>query len=107
MQKIQEQAISLFFDYRFKNGQEALLTKDLICKKLGISIYQLDKILNNYYADLDKSNVFSQAWTQVHPNSYTLPKKQSFIDSIVKSEHEKQIRQQLKENNNFSGGVAV
>ena len=106
-QKIQKQAISLFFHHRFKNGQEALLKKDLICKRLEISLNELDHILDNYYAELDKANVFSLMWTQTHPNSYTLPKKQSFIDSIVKKEHEKQIRQQLKEKSCLEGGVAV
>jgi hypothetical protein len=102
MQKISDQVISLFF-----NSKYSCLKKQTICKRLNISIYELDRILDNYYAELDKSNVFSQAWTQVHQNSYMIPKKQSFIDSIVQSEHEKQIRQRLKEKSCLEGGVAV
>jgi hypothetical protein len=98
MQKIREQVISLFF-----NGKYSCIQKQTICKRLKISIYELDRILDNYYAELDKSNVFSQAWTQVHPNSYTKPKKQSFIDAIVRQ----QKSQLKKEKDCFDGGVAV
>ena len=106
-QKIQNQAISLFFNYKYKNGQDAFLTKDLICQKLNISIYELDRIIESYYAGMERDNVFSLAWTNSHQNSYTLPKKQSFIDFIVKKEHDKHARQQLKENTNFERGVTV
>ena len=106
--EIQKQAISLFFHHRFKNGQEALLKKDLICKRLEISLNELDHILDNYYAEPDKANVFSLMWTQAYPNSYTLPQKTSFIDFIVKKEHVKLQKSQLKENKDqFEGGIAV
>jgi hypothetical protein len=97
MQKISEQVISLFF-----NSKYSCLKKRTICKRLNISIYELDRILDTYYADLDKVNVFSQA---AHPNSYTLPKKQSFIDSIVRQQGQKQLIK--KEKDLFDGGVAV
>ena len=45
-------------------------------------------------------------WIKEYPNSYTLPKKQSFIDFIVKQEYEKQTQQQLKETICFDGGVS-
>jgi len=98
-----QEIINLFFD----GHGETCYTKEQVAKKVNISIYELDHILDAYYADLDKSNVFSRAWTQVHPNSYTLPKKQSFIDFIVKQEHDRHARQQLKENNDLERGVAV
>jgi len=91
----------------FLNGHgETCYTKEQVAKKVNISIYELDHILDAYYAELDKANVFSRAWTQVHPNSYTLPKKQSFIDFIVKKEHVKLQKSQLKERSCFDGGVS-
>jgi len=98
-----QEIINLFFD----GHGETCYTKEQVAKKVNISIYELDHILDAYYADLDKSNVFSRAWTQVHPNSYTIPRKESFIDSIIKSEHEKLQRRQLKEKSCLEGGVAV
>lgn len=103
MQKIQKQALSLFFEGK----EHSCLQKQTICRRLNISIYELDRILDTYYAELEKVNVFRLAWTQTHSNSYTLPKKQSFIDFIVKKEHDKHARQQLKENNDLERGVAV
>ena len=103
IQKIQEQAISLFFSEK----TYACLQKNTICKRLNISIYELDRILDNYYAEMDNVNVFRLAWPQTHPSSYILPKKQSFIDFIVKKEHGKYVRQQLKENNGLERGVAI
>jgi hypothetical protein len=103
-QKIQKQAISLFFD----NSREfSIPQKETICKQLKISSCELDRILDRYYEEIEELSLVRLTWCQTHPNSYTLPSKTSFIDFIVKNEHEKQIRQRLKENNTFERGVAV
>jgi hypothetical protein len=92
MQKISEQVIFLFFN--------KCLKKQTICKRLQISIYELDRILDAYYNERAKSNFFCLTWCKTHLNSYTIPKKQSFIDFIVQKESK-------KENNNFDGGVVA
>jgi hypothetical protein len=102
--EIQNQVLSLFFD---NSRKFSISQKETICEQLSISIFELDRILDNYYANLEKFNVFRLSWTQTHPNSYTLPSKTSFIDAVVKSEHEKLLKTQLKEKRCFEGGVAV
>lgn len=102
MHEIQEQVISLFF-----NGKHSCLQKRTICRRLNISIYELDMIIKAYYDEQSAKDIDSLMWTRTHPNSCTLPKKQSFIDSIVQREHEKHVRQRLKEKSCFDGGVAV
>jgi hypothetical protein len=105
--KIQEKAINLFFEKECQRMHLQIMQKETICKQLKISIYELDRILDRYYEEIEELNLIRLTWCQTHPNSYTLPKKQSFIDFIVQKEHEKQIKQRLKENNNFERGVAV
>ena len=102
-QKIQNQVISLFFSQK----EYCIPQKETICEQLNITIYELDRILDNYYAELEKVNVFKLSWNRVHQNSYTTPAKTSFIDSIVKNEYVKLQKAQLRETNNNFGGVAV
>jgi len=105
---IEKMVINVFFYHRYKNGTEAFLSEDLICKKLKISIYELKQIIEKHYAEMDRTDISRLMWTQVYPNSYTLPQKQSFIDFIVKKEHVKLQKSQLKENkDHFERGVAV
>ena len=73
--EIQNQVLSLFFD---NSRRFSISQKETICDQLNISIYELDRILDAYYANLEKFNVFRLAWTQTHPNSYTLPNKDKF-----------------------------
>ena len=103
---IKKKAINMYFNHKYRNGEKALLSKELICERLQISIYELDRIIGNHYAELDKVNVFRLMWTQSHPNSYTQTVKFSFIDSIMKQECVKLQKSQLKENICFDGGVS-